>query len=293
MGIRRGATIRSNASAISSFSTHTSIRRACNSQGSRVYAACWQLSEKRCSVVPRQRVKERRPLSIIADQGNAPCSRAPTNRLLTHYTPGLLGLLCQFSDRCAAPHWRAAHSRSGEASEASGHSLHSPSKSNQDTSFCQHARNSSTSPLTYSVQKTWLAVAEQVFKSKLVGKSSCFWHADKKTCLDLIWKDYEENGRWPQMLRHFYYVLLSSEALRIYPKTGKADPADQAYKWVSNLLVGAREQGAFPWSAIIDSGRRSFTRWRGTTLQRFSDSCQQAAYTLDPGFASTSYRGMG
>jgi hypothetical protein len=114
-----------------------------------------------------------------------------------------------------------------------------------------------------------------------MAKPSCFWHADKKTCLDLIWNDYEDNGRYAQMLRHFYYVLLSREALRVPPKTGKADPADQAYKWVSNLLVEAREQGTFPWTGIIDSGRRSFPRWRGTSLKLFAEGCQHALYTLD------------
>ena len=115
-----------------------------------------------------------------------------------------------------------------------------------------------------------------------MSRSSCFWHADKKTCLDLIWEDYQENEQYPQMLRHFYYVLLSREALAIYPKTGKADPADQAYKWVSGLLVDARENGEFPWEGIIDSGRRSLTHWKGECLQDFSDGCQSAYYTLDP-----------
>jgi hypothetical protein len=115
-----------------------------------------------------------------------------------------------------------------------------------------------------------------------MGKSSCFWHADKKTCLARIWEDYEENGHYPQMLRHFYYILLQKEALVVYPKTGKADPADQAYKWVSALLVDARENGEFPWSGIVDSGRREFPRWRGTSLQEFADGCQRAVYTLDP-----------
>src|SRR5690242_20662864 len=115
-----------------------------------------------------------------------------------------------------------------------------------------------------------------------MARESCFWHADKKTCLDLIWGDYEENNRYPQMLRHFYYILLSKEALIVYPKKGKADPADQAYKWVSGLLVDAREQGKFPWTGITDSGRRSFPRWRGRSLQEFSDGCQKAYYVLDP-----------
>ncbi|EFH83077.1 hypothetical protein [Ktedonobacter racemifer] len=115
-----------------------------------------------------------------------------------------------------------------------------------------------------------------------MARASCFWHADKQTCLDLIWKDYEDNGRYPQMLRHFYYVLLSTEALRLSPKNAKADPADQAYKWVSTLLVQAREHVEFPWEGIIDSGRRSFSRWRGTSLQHFAESCQMASYTLDP-----------
>jgi hypothetical protein len=114
------------------------------------------------------------------------------------------------------------------------------------------------------------------------GKSSCFWHADKKTCLDLIWKDFIENGAHAQMLRHFYYVLLSGEALHVYPKTGKADPKDQAYKWVSGLLVEARENGDFPWHGIVDTGRRTIHRYRGKSLQEFSDGCQKAYYVLDP-----------
>lgn len=115
-----------------------------------------------------------------------------------------------------------------------------------------------------------------------MGRQGCFWHADKKTCLDIVLSDYEENDRYPQMLRHFYYILLSSEALRLYPQTGKADPADQAYKWVSTLLVEAREQGEVPWAAIVDSGRRSFTHHRGNGLKAFAEGCQRATYWLDP-----------
>lgn len=65
-----------------------------------------------------------------------------------------------------------------------------------------------------------------------MARASCFWHADKKTCLDHIWKDYEDNRRYPQMLRHFYYMLLSTEVLRLSPQRAKTEPADQAYKWV-------------------------------------------------------------
>lgn len=115
-----------------------------------------------------------------------------------------------------------------------------------------------------------------------MAKQGCFWHADKKTCLDIVLSDYEENDRYPQMLRHFYYILLSSEAIRLYPQTGKANPADQAYKWVSTLLVEARENGELPWQAIVDSGRRSFPHYRGDGLESFVQECQSAYYTLDP-----------
>lgn len=115
-----------------------------------------------------------------------------------------------------------------------------------------------------------------------MAKQGCFWHADKKTCLDIVLKDYEENDRYPQMLRHFYYILLSSEAIKLFPQTGKADPADQAYKWVSCLLVDARENGDLPWAAIVDSGRRSFTYHKGYGLESFARGCQHAYYTLDP-----------
>lgn len=115
-----------------------------------------------------------------------------------------------------------------------------------------------------------------------MSKPGCFWHADNKTCLDIVLSDYEENDRYPQMLRHFYYILLSSEALRLYPQTGKAVPADQAYKWVSTLLVDARENGELPWQAIVDSGRRSFTYYKGYGLESFARGCQRASYILDP-----------
>lgn len=101
-----------------------------------------------------------------------------------------------------------------------------------------------------------------------MGKASCFWHADKKTCLDLIWQDYEDNGLYGHQLRHYYYILISKDALRAPPKTGKADPTDQAYKWVSALLVEARESGQLPWEAIIDTGRRAITHWKGYGLER-------------------------
>lgn len=105
-----------------------------------------------------------------------------------------------------------------------------------------------------------------------------FEHADNATCLNQVSAVYERSGSG-QTLRHYYYKLLSSGALRLLPVENSAK---NAYAFLSRLLVDAREQELVPWAAIIDPGRRNFTYWSHPSLLSYARSEAYSNYTLDP-----------
>lgn len=109
-------------------------------------------------------------------------------------------------------------------------------------------------------------------------RKATFEHADNETCLAQVRAVYEASY-YGQTLRHYYYKLLSSGALRLLPVESSAD---QAYKWLSRLLVEARETEQLPWAAIIDTGRRSFTYWPNISLASYARSEAHSGYTIDP-----------
>lgn len=109
-------------------------------------------------------------------------------------------------------------------------------------------------------------------------REATFEHADNETCLNQIKKLYEEYGSG-QTLRHYYYKLLSSGALRL---TQKENSGDNAYKYVSRLLVEARETGILEWEAVIDPGRRKFTHRSYASLNDYVEAESVSAFRLDP-----------
>lgn len=109
-------------------------------------------------------------------------------------------------------------------------------------------------------------------------KDATFEHADNETCLNQVREVYE-TSYYAQTLRHYYYKLLSSGALRLLPIENSGD---QAYKFLSRLLVKAREDGRLPWSAIIDTGRRSFPHWSYTSLESYIQAESSSGFILDP-----------
>jgi len=109
-------------------------------------------------------------------------------------------------------------------------------------------------------------------------REATFEHADNETCLNQVLSLYEEYGTG-QTLRHYYYKLLSSGALRL---TQKENSGENAYKFLSRILVDAREDGKLPWRAIIDPGRRTFTHWSYDSLQEYVEAESSSNFQLDP-----------
>ncbi len=109
-------------------------------------------------------------------------------------------------------------------------------------------------------------------------REATFEHADNETCLTQVIELYERYGSG-QTLRHYYYKLLSSGALRL---TQKENSGDNAYKFLSRILVDAREDGRLPWGAIIDPGRRTFTHWSYDSLAGYVEAESYSGFRLDP-----------
>jgi hypothetical protein len=98
------------------------------------------------------------------------------------------------------------------------------------------------------------------------------------SCLNQVSVLYKQYGTG-QTLRHYYYKLLSSGALRL---TQKENSGDNAYKFVSRILVDARENGLLPWEAIIDTGRRKFTYHSYSSLESYVRVESRSGFSLDP-----------
>jgi hypothetical protein len=109
-------------------------------------------------------------------------------------------------------------------------------------------------------------------------RKATFWHDDNETCLFQVKAIYERSGLG-ETLRHYYYKLLSSGAIRLLPVDASSE---QAYKWLSRILVDARERELLPWSAIIDTGRRSFRHWSYSSLESYAHAEAHSGYKLDP-----------
>lgn len=106
-----------------------------------------------------------------------------------------------------------------------------------------------------------------------------FWHADKERCIQDAIQAYIDEGRQPATIRHYYYKLLSSGALK--PISGYENSKDRAYKWVSRLLTEARDDGTFPWYAVVDTGRRSKTYYWHDNLAEYVASEARSGFRLD------------
>jgi 5S rRNA maturation endonuclease (ribonuclease M5) len=74
--------------------------------------------------------------------------------------------------------------------------------------------------------------------------------------------------------------MLSSDVLRVFSQfeTSKKN----AYNWVSGLLTRARDNGLFPWEAVVDNGRRSETYHSYEDMGYYAWAEGNSAYKLDP-----------
>jgi len=89
---------------------------------------------------------------------------------------------------------------------------------------------------------------------------------------------YEDEGRVGQTVRHYYYKLISSNALSLLTSDG----GEAAYGFVVRLLVDARRKGMLPWYAIVDPGRRSFDYWSPETANDYAEiAFKVGRYELD------------
>src|SRR5947209_12351740 len=88
---------------------------------------------------------------------------------------------------------------------------------------------------------------------KVMRNNATFWHADEDICIQRAIQSFEEEGKVAATIRHYYYKMLSSYVLRVFSQfeTSKKN----AYNWVSALLTKARDDGDFPWEAVVDNGR--------------------------------------
>lgn len=110
--------------------------------------------------------------------------------------------------------------------------------------------------------------------------NATFWHASDDICIQRAIQSYIEEGRAAATIRHYYYKLLSSDVLRVFSKfdTSKKN----AYNWVSGLLTRARDNGDFPWEAVVDNGRRSKSYWWYDDLDYYISIASLSGYSLDP-----------
>lgn len=109
-------------------------------------------------------------------------------------------------------------------------------------------------------------------------RKATFEHDDPRLCLAHVRSVYERS-RFGQTLRHYYYKLLSAGMIRLLPVEASSE---QAYKWLSRLLVEARESAQLPWSAIIDPGRRHFSYFSYPSLESYARAEARSGFKLDP-----------
>lgn len=110
--------------------------------------------------------------------------------------------------------------------------------------------------------------------------NATFWHASEDICIQRAIQSYIEEGEHAATIRHYYYKMLSSDVLRVFSQfeTSKKN----AYNWVSGLLTRARDNGDFPWSAVVDNGRRSKSYWSHDNFHQYISGESSSYYKLDP-----------
>lgn len=107
-----------------------------------------------------------------------------------------------------------------------------------------------------------------------------FWHADADTCIQQAIQAYIDEGRQAATIRHYYYKLLSAGVLRHLPQYENTKL--RAYAWVSKLLSDARDEGLFPFEAVVDNGRRSSTYSSYDNMDWYAYIEATSGYKLDP-----------
>lgn len=110
--------------------------------------------------------------------------------------------------------------------------------------------------------------------------NATYWHANDDICIQRAIKSYIEEDEEPATIRHYYYKMLSSDVLRVFPQfeTSKKN----AYNWVSGLLTRARDNGDFPWESVVDNGRRSKSYYSHDNLHEYILGESSSYFKLDP-----------
>lgn len=109
-------------------------------------------------------------------------------------------------------------------------------------------------------------------------RDKTYWSLSAAECLAVVQRAYIEEGNIAQTVRHYYYKLLSAGAIRLF---NVPNSAKNAYNHVSELLTDARNDGQFPWDAVVDPGRRSFSHWSYGSLSHFMRDQLRAFYRAD------------
>jgi hypothetical protein len=110
--------------------------------------------------------------------------------------------------------------------------------------------------------------------------NATYWHANDDICIQRAIQSHLEEGKAAATIRHYYYKMLSSDVLRVFSQfeTSKKN----AYNWVSGLLTKARDNGDFPWEAVVDNGRRSLSYYSREDIAYYAYIEGVSGYSLDP-----------
>lgn len=112
-----------------------------------------------------------------------------------------------------------------------------------------------------------------------VNNKPTFFHADKETCIQQALRAYVEEGRHAITVRHYYYKLLSSDSITL---TTAETSKENAYNFVSRLLSEARDNGSFPFEAVVDNGRRAHSYSSFDSVSEYVWNQKRSYYRLDP-----------
>jgi hypothetical protein len=126
-----------------------------------------------------------------------------------------------------------------------------------------------------------MARAQRMARPPMAGKPAItFWHGSVDDCLALVERAFVEGGRHARSVRHYYYQLANAGLLKTWPKRYKTS-ADNAYDWVSRLLVNARENGRLGWNVVTDDGRRASSYYHSEPLREYIEGIGDSYYTVN------------
>lgn len=113
------------------------------------------------------------------------------------------------------------------------------------------------------------------------GRPSSYSMKSREECIQTLWQVYREEGEIAQTARHYYYGLKRRHMIELDPH--EPNSGKNAYKGVIRLLASARKNKLFPYSAVIDTSRRSLGVFTGSeSLQSYIGGMGYGGYRLDP-----------